>query len=138
MSDHYDLGDFDFFRPDDLLYRYVLDCHMERGQATSASGSLKHWDKGLSCDWALLRKPKETAKTLPGSILKISVGKCRELGIEVRYCPVVEPSSPNYNLAHCLLFLPSDLKTKSEKAKGRDAFLAACVTERVAPPPKIT
>lgn len=131
MSQHHDLGDFDFFWPNDLLYRYVRDAQVSHGMPTTACCPLKDWDVGLSCDWSLLRRPEETARALPGYVLRISVRDCRKLGIEIRYSPVVDPESRDYNLAHCLLFLPDNLKTRAEKVVLRAAYLRKCTLERV-------
>jgi hypothetical protein len=77
-----------------------------------------------------MASPRQTAKTLPSYILEISVGQCKSLGIDVRYAPVVDVHDPNYNLAHCLLVLPSDIK-KSEIVTLRADFLKAAICRLV-------
>lgn len=86
---------------------------------------VKQWEAGLSCDWSAVAGPIETVRALPSFILAIPVWKCHRLGLTIKYCPIVDPSSPNYNLAHCLLLMPPNLIGKKARAGMRDEFLQA-------------
>ena len=127
MGDCYDLRDFDFFRPEDTLYRRVVSRDVREGAVLTAHCPTKHWRAGLSCDWSVVTPPEKARTKLP-YILLFTVQHCRELEIEVRYYPVVDPNDPHYNLAHCLLFLPAEvLRSKCELDERRAEFLQGCV-----------
>ena len=131
MDDCHDLGEFDVFQDNDLLYRRVHHTHITNGKITAAHCPFTQWERGLSCDWSVMTTPEKMAKGLSQFISVISVGQCSEIGIEVRYCPLVDPNHPDYNLAHCLLFLPTHLSSKTQKARVRDAFVKAAVLRPV-------
>ena len=124
MCHCHDLGDSDCFSDDDLLYRRVHESHLKDGKLTPAHCPTKQWRKGLSCDWSAKVGPEQTVKTLPNYVLEISVQDCKSLGIDVQYAPIEDETSPNYNLAHCLLVLPPDIRSsKLEIRKIRDEFV---------------
>ena len=126
MDDCHDLGDFDLFRPEDVLYRRVLEHDVRDGRVTKGHCPTKQWKAGLSCNWSVVTPPERANRRL-SLILIFTVGDCRNLGIEVRYCPVVDLADPDYNLAHCLLFLPPDvLRSRTEIDDRRRAFLQLC------------
>ena len=124
MCDCHDLGDYDdLFRDEDILYRRVREGDVVDGKVTNAQCPTKQWKEGLSCDWSVITTPEEAAKGLP-YVLTFTVGQCKALDIDVRYCPHVDRHDPFYNLAHCLLVLP--LHTRESKrgiSKVRDKFL---------------
>ena len=126
MCDCHDLGDYeDLFREEDILYRRVLEKHVEDGRVMPAHCPTRQWEKGLSCDWSVMATPEEAAKGLP-YLLTFTVGQCKALNIDVRYCPHVNPDHPVYNLAHCLLVLRSHMG-KRDIAKVREEFLGVAV-----------
>jgi len=127
VCDCHDLGDYDdLFRDEDILYRRVLEKHVADGKVTTAHCQTKQWKEGLSCDWSVIARPEEVAKGLP-YLLTFTVGQCRTLDIHVRYCPHVDPHDPLYNLAHCLLVLPPQIKGRSEIARVRDRLLEVAI-----------
>ena len=135
MCDCHDLGDYeDLFRDEDILYRRVLEEHVEEGNVTRAHCPTKQWEEGLSCDWSVIAKPEEAAKELP-YLLTFTVGQCKALNIGVRYCPHVHPHHPFYNLAHCLLVLPPRM-SRRDISKVRDRFLEVAVLRPTEPEPK--
>jgi hypothetical protein len=123
----HDLGDFELLHPRDTLYRRVHPRDVREGLPLRSHCPTKHWRAGLSCDWAVVTPPDEAGVKLP-YILLFTVQHCWELEIEVRYCPVIDPTDPHYNLAHCLLFLPPNvLQSKCEVDERRAEFLKGCV-----------
>ncbi len=124
MCHCHDLDDSDRFSDDDLLYRRVSESTIKDGRITPDHCPVQQWKDGLSCDWSAKTSPEETVKTLPNHVLEISVRDCRSLGIDVQYSPIEAEEDPNHNLAHCLLVLPPNIKTKLEIRKVRDEFLA--------------
>ncbi|MFH1923692.1 MAG: hypothetical protein ABIP48_27850 [Planctomycetota bacterium] len=127
MGDRHNIGDLDFFQPEDVLYRRLLACHVLAGEVVKGHCPTEQWKEGLSCDWAVITPPEKSPRETE-FVLEFSVRHCRELGIEVRYCPVVEPNHPDYNLAHCLLFLPAEiLQDKRKLEERRYEFLKRCV-----------
>ncbi len=136
MCDCHDLGDYeDLFRDKDVLYRRVLEKHVEDGKVTHAHCPTKQWKEGLSCGWSVIATPEEAAKELP-YLLTFTVGQCKALNINVRYCPHVDPHHPLYNLAHCLLVLPPRMSTRAEIAKVRERFLEVAVLRPTEPEPE--
>jgi len=130
----HDLGDYeDLFRDEDILYRRVLEKHIEDGKVTRAHCPTPQWKEGLSCDWSVMANPEEAAKGLP-YLLTLTVGQCKALNIDVRYCPHVDRHNPFYNLAHCLLVLPLHTReSKRDIAKVRDRFLEVAVLRLTEP-----
>lgn len=109
---------------DDLLFRRLNPQDIANdGTILPAHAPLKQWESGLSCDWSAVTAPVETVRTLPNVILVVPVWKCLRLGLTIKYCPVVDPLSPDYNLAHCLLFMPATVIGKKARASMRDEFL---------------
>ena len=136
MCDCHDLGDYDLLRAEDRLYRRLRETDIVDDEIRAAHCGIKQWNNGLSCDWSVMADPQDTVRQLPNYVLEISVGRCRELGIDVRYCPHVDPNDPNYNLAHSLLFFPADVKAKRQKRELRDQFLKASTYRLLEPRPK--
>ena len=129
MGDCHDLGDFEFFHPEDTLYRRVHPRDVHEGVLLTSHCPTKHWNAGLSCDWSVVTPPGEAHAKLP-YIALFTDRHCRELDIEVRYCPVIDPNDPHYNLAHCLLLLPEVvLRSKCELDERRAEFLKGCVLQ---------
>ena len=137
MSNRPDAADRDSPGDDDLLYRRLQPNWVRGRDILPAAAQVSQWKQGLSCDWSVLARPEDTAKgEFPSYVLIIPVSECRRLGIEVRYDPIDDPSDPNFNPAHCLLFLPSNAKTKAEKARVRDGLLSPkATTWRLLDPP---
>jgi hypothetical protein len=125
VYDWHDLGDFDLFRDGDLLYRRVLAVHVVNGQVVAAHCPTRQWKEGLSCDWSVMTSATGAARSLPNYVLSITIGRCRSLGLDVRYCPHVQWDDPHYNLAHCLLVLPPNVTSKPEIEDLRTRFLRA-------------
>jgi len=124
VCDCHDLGDYeDLFRDEDILFRRVSEEHVVEGNVIPAHCPTKQWQEGLSCDWSVMASPQEVAKGLP-YLLTFTVGQCRALDLDVRYCPYVNPDDPFYSPAysHCLLVLRSQM-SKSEIRKVYQQFL---------------
>jgi len=135
VCDCHDLGDYEgLFRDEDILFRRVSDEHVVEGKVTPAHCPTKQWKEGLSCDWSLIANPEEAAKGLP-YLLTFTVGQCKALDLDVRYCPHVNPDDPFYNLAHCLLVLPSHMG-KPEIRKVYEQFLKVAVLRPTEPEPE--
>ena len=132
MCDCHDLGDYeDLFCDEDILYRRVHEAHVKDGKVTPAHCPTKQWKEGLSCDWSVMTTHEEAARGLP-YVLTITVGECKALGIDVRYCPHADTDDPFYNLAHCLLVLPPQTSS-SGIAKVRKRFLEVAVLRPTEP-----
>ena len=124
-----EFADLQLFHPDDVLYRRVLKEHVLQGNVTEAHCQVKHWKEGLSCDWLAVTPPRQARASEP-FILTFTVGMCMNLDIEVRYSPVVGHADPFYNLAHCLLLFPEDVRQNKLKVKDyRKNFLKLCRLE---------
>jgi len=122
-----DIGEFPSFRRDHVLYRRVLDCHIGEGEVVKAHCPTEQWKEGLSCDWSEVTPP-ELATRRANHILLFTVGHCQDLGVDVRHSPIADPCDPDYNLAHCLLFLPDEiLCDKRRLNERRNRFLRGCV-----------
>lgn len=135
MCDCHDLGDYeDLFREGDILYRRVLEEHVVDGKVTPAHCPTEQWKQGLSCDWSVIATPQEAVKKLP-YLLTVTVGRCKALNMDVRYCPHVIPDYPFYNLAHCLLVLPPHM-SRRDIAKVREEFLKVAVVRPLEPQPE--
>lgn len=121
MAIQLDLGRHDLLRPSDTLYRWVADQYVVEGKVLEANWPASQWRNGLSCDWSVLARAEQTAKRLGGSlpafVLQFTMQGCLDLGIDVRHCPVIDESSPDYNLAHCLLFPPETGKAAIRKLR---------------------
>ena len=132
MWDGHDLSDavtFGTADEDDLLFRRLSAQDIANdGTILPSHAPLKQWESGLSCDWAAVTSPVETVRTLPNLVLAIPVWKCLRLGLTIRYCPVVDPASANYNLAHCLLFMPPNIGGKNAQRDKRDEFLRSAAS----------
>lgn len=135
MCDCHDLRDFkDLFCDEEILYRRVRKEDVKEGTVTAAHCPTKQWKEGLSCDWSVMATRKEAARGLP-YLLTITVGECRALGLDVRYCPNVDTNDPFYNLAHCLLALPPQT-SKIAIARVRKGFLEVAVLRPTEPEPE--
>lgn len=114
MQDTIDLGYNDLFRSRDYIYRWVDEQYVVNGRIIDAHWPTSQWRDGLSCDWAVLSGVDETARrragSLPAHVLRFSIQDCQDLQIRIRHCPVIAESSPDYNLAHCLLVPPDSGK----------------------------
>lgn len=130
MGSCHDLSDVVSLDDSDFLYRRVHPAHVSDLRASCPP---KQWKEGLSCDWSvLLASPSDTLRNqFPGHLLRVSVRQCRSIGLDVRYCPVVETSDRDYNLAHCLLVLPTDQTSKSAIDGVRERFLGLAQLIRV-------
>ncbi len=110
----------------DLLFRRLSARDLRGdGSILASHAPLKQWECGLSCDWSALASPRDTVRSLPNLVLAIPVWKCRQLGITIKYWPIFDRGSQDYNLAHCLLFMPTSLSGKAAKGLLRDEFLRA-------------
>lgn len=114
MADWIDLGSHDLLRPQDAIYRWIADRYVVEGNILDAHWPTSQWRNGLSCDWGILSGPDETARrlrrSLPAFVLRFSIQDCHDLNIKVHHCPVVDENSPDFNLAHCLLYPPESQK----------------------------
>jgi len=129
VCDCHDLGDYkDLFCDEEILYRRVREQEVRNGKVTPANCPTRQWKEGLSCDWSVMTTPEDAAKGLP-YLLTITVSQCRDLGLDVRYCPHLDPDDPFYNLAHCLLILPPNMG-KRDIAEVRQRFLNVAVLRR--------
>jgi hypothetical protein len=101
-------------KPRDCLFRWVSDDHVVDGVIHETHWPTSQWKAGLSCDWSVPSGPDETAARLGGSlpayVMRISIRDCTSFGMRVHHCPVVNEDSPDYNLAHCLLYPPDSGK----------------------------
>jgi hypothetical protein len=94
VCDCHDLGDYeDLFREEDVLYRRVREEDVVDGKVSPAHCPTKQWNEGLSCDWSVVVTPEEAPKKLP-YLLTFTVGECKALNIDVRYCQHVNPDHP--------------------------------------------
>lgn len=69
--------------------------------------------------------------SLPANVLCISIRECLAIGLSLRHSPVLDETSPDYNLAHCVLFAPESSKTAIRKV--RDLFIERATVVQVAP-----
>lgn len=141
MSSCLDLGCHELLRPCDFLYRWVKDENVRDGDILEADWPTGQWRDGLSCDWSILSGPDQTAKRLGGSlpayVLRFTIQNCVEIGIRPHHCPVVDKDSPDYNLAHCLLFPTGFRKGCDPKAAGetpRKGEASLCLAGPLAKP----
>jgi hypothetical protein len=113
------------FADTDLFFRHVADENVQGAKILPAACTVQHFEKGLSVEWSRRSTPADTVRgTSRSKVIAVTVRDCRALGLEIVHDPV--NNNEELNSAHCLLFFPPNIGSRSKKTELRDRFLDLC------------